>query len=245
MRIVLLIFAFIGLAALALVIFIGSGLLRLSSLDRLAAGPMVGAPTSQPTTDPDDPDDAATTDPAPEDTTEPTVVDRSVFLSATDGVLTGPKIALMARDNIILKTGDGQPPPVQPELPQYGRGFRDGRHHRPPPTPYLSRWATPADCAQWVFESPAEGNYTVSLVYSGPPNHAGKLGGPFIVSIGSEEIVVSPKPTATATSFELADVGQLHLPKGQVHLTLRPQEKVTYDTSIRLRSVRLFPVEQE
>ena len=244
MRAVLTIFALIGLAAIALVIFILSGLLHLSSLDRLATTGGVSA-TSQPTTDPDDGDDPATTEPDSADATHPTMVDRSVFLSAADARLTGPKIALMARDNIVLKTGDNQPPPALPDFPEFGRGFRDGRRRgRAPPQPFLARWGTAEDCAEWDFESPAEGTYTVSLVYSGPPSRQDKTGGPFVVSIGSGQITVSPKPTTNGTSFELADVGELHLPKGQVRLTVRPEGKITYDTSIRLRSVRLFPSQQ-
>jgi len=239
LRVALTIFALIGLAAIALVIFIGTGLLHLSSLDRLATTSGVNPATSQPTTDPDDSDDPPTTDPV--DTTRPTVVDRSVFLSAADARLTGSKIALMSRDNVVIKTGDGQPPPPAPDLPEFGRGFREGRHRRVPPPPFLARWVTAEDCAEWDFESPAEATYTVSFVYSGPPSRADKTGGPFVVSIGTAQIIVSPKPTTNGTSFEMADVGELQLPKGQVRLTVRPEGKITYETSIRLRSVRLFP----
>jgi hypothetical protein len=241
LKAILIIFALIGLAAISLVIFIGSGLLHLSSLDRLAVAP-AGPAATQPTTDPDDIDDPATTEPDSPDTTQPGVVDRSVFLSASDAKLTGPRIALFARDNIVLKTGDGQPPTLEPELPMFGRGFREGRHRRTPPPPFLSRWASPEDVAEWTFDSPAEGKYIVSFVYSGPPSRqAGKTGGPFVVSIGTQQIIASPKPTTSAYSFEMADMGELRLPKGPVHLTIRPQGKVSYDTSIRLRSVRLFP----
>jgi hypothetical protein len=245
LRITLTIFALIGLGAIALLIFIGTGLLHLSSLDRLATTSGVNPTTTQPTTDPDDSDDPATTEPDPLAATQPTVVDRSVFLSATDARLSGPKIALMARDNFVLKTGDGQPPAPPPDVPDFGRGFREGRHRRaPPPPPFLARWVTSEDCAEWDFESPAEGTYTVSFVYSGPPSRSGKTGGPFVISIGSGQIVVSPKPTTNANNFEMADVGEIQLPKGPVRLTVRPEGKVTYETSIRLRSVRMFPAEE-
>jgi hypothetical protein len=242
LRLTLTIFALIGLGAIALLIFIGTGLLHLSSLDRLATSTGVGPATTQPATDPDEIDDQATTDPDAAAATQPTMVDRSVFLSAADARLAGPKIELLARDNYVLKTGDGRPPAPPPDFPEF-RGSRDGRHHRVPPPPFLARWVTPEDCAEWDFESPAEGTYSVNFVYSGPPNRTGKTGGPFVVSIGTEQIIVSPKPTTNGTSFEMADVGELHLPKGQVRLTVRAEGKLTYETSIRLRSVRLFPAE--
>ncbi len=243
MRVALAIFALIGLTAIGLVIFIGTGLLHLSSLDRLAATSGVNSATSQPATGPDDSDDPVAAEPDSVEAMQPPIVDRSVFLSAADATLTGPKIALMARDNVVLKTGDDEPPPALPDFPVFGRGFRDGRRRRPAPAPFLARWATPEDCAQWDFQSPADGTYTVSFVYSGPPNRLDKPGGPFVLSIGTGQIIVSLKPTTNGGSFELADVGEVHLPKGQVHLTVRPEGKITYETSIRLRSVRLFPAQ--
>jgi hypothetical protein len=256
-RAILLIFAILGLLVIGSAVVIGTGVVHLTALNPIAPPQLAGGSATRPA-DGDD-GDAGTTQPAggitdaddPADPDPgPTMASRSVFLAAAEAKLAGPTIALIDRNSQVLRNGFDAGGPGGFDRGDRGMGW--GRRRSPRTfQPFITRWNSDQDVAEWTFPSPGAGTYAVTVVYAGPPARGDDAeGSPFVITTnstgspgpaGGEPLVVHLKPTARPTTFEMADAGTLSLPAGEVRLSIHPEGKQTNREQIHLRSVRLFP----
>ena len=82
----------------------------------------------------------------------------------------------------------------------------------------IEGWREPGESVSWKIDVAEAGDYEVSLAYGCDLDDAG---GRFAVSVGSEELSGTVRPTPGRTFFEFHAVGSLRLEKGVAQLRVR------------------------
>lgn len=82
----------------------------------------------------------------------------------------------------------------------------------------LGFWHTTDDLAAWTLELPAAGSYEVTVEYACPQN---ATGGTLVLGLGEPSLAWEVEPTGSWDDYQVARIGRVDLPAGQVLVTAR------------------------
>jgi hypothetical protein len=229
LRALLVIFGTLAVLIVAFALAIAAGWVRIGHVDPFARAGSTTQPVIEPESDDGSlPSKPQSSDPVLADAVErpPAPPDRAIVLRAEDARLSGRHVRLSE----LFRS------------PDFGRGRRFDRQ---PPTVEraITGWTEPADTAEWTADIPTAGKYTVTFDYStGAGRRSAGPGGAYVFTAGDVTLRGDLESTRSGRSYQLVDVGVIELPKGTIHVTLRPAENAE-GSLMNLRGVRLFLTE--
>lgn len=254
MRIAFLVLCVVGGLVACLAAVITAAMTRMAPPPQVMApaGSPTGSPGTRPTTRPTDrlaghADDESPAEPVPVSVIALAEVPapradllRTIIrLAPKDAALNGESIVLVAPPEIDLDTGR---PTIRKTRDQdeAARIVRKASVSNPNYEPYLSRWTSVHDVAQWTVQVPEPGTWAIGVEYT----TSRSAGGPIVVTVGNHEFRhVIDRARGSRIAEETLEIGAVRVPAaGPLTIAIRPTEPLENSVML-LRAVRLHRVE--
>lgn len=231
MRLILIIFAVVGLAAVGLAVAAVTGVVKIPGLDFGKPRPVV---VVGPGNDPAPPADPVPEESLPEPEPEPILSERTIQLLPEQATLHGGRLRVEGERQAPVNWNGDQP--------RDSKGRLVARGPTPKP-PALIGFYEPKDRAEWNVMVSEAGRYSISITLTTGVSDktTSYTPGEVVVAIGGKSF--KTPAVRTASAFRVLDLGEVELAAGEHGLAVAPEVKQKSSTLLQIRSIRLYPMD--